>query len=69
MVTLTIDIINEKAVSLLKDLEKLQLIVIHKNKSSSKKRIDLAHKYSGAMAGQTIEEIDSQLKELRNEWE
>jgi hypothetical protein len=67
MQTITIDIINDKALNLLKDMELLQLIRLkeeHKINQSS-----WASKYKGAIAKQDLSDIENQLKELRNEWE
>ncbi len=69
MQTLTIDIINNKAVRLLQDLELLQLIRVRKDKQAPESNIDWAAKYKGAMTKQPIADIDTQLNELRNEWE
>ena len=63
---LTIEIINNEAINLLYGLERLNLIRVQKN--SSFKQTDLL-KYKGAMTKQTVEEIDTQLNELRNAWE
>ncbi|MDP3929900.1 MAG: hypothetical protein Q8R57_12825 [Bacteroidota bacterium] len=67
MQTITIDIINDKALNLLKDMELLQLIRLreeHKINQSS-----WASKYKGAIAKQDLVDVENQLKELRNEWE
>jgi hypothetical protein len=65
MRTITIDIINEEAILLLKDMELLKLIRL--------RQADAVHKdwskYKGAMSKQPIDEEDQQLKEIRNEWE
>jgi hypothetical protein len=68
MQTLTIDIINTKALRLLQDLELLQLIHVRKEKKDPA-AINWAAKYKGAMAKQPLSDIDNQLNELRNEWE
>lgn len=67
MRTITIDIINEKAIHLLQDLELLKLIRLRKEKAGQKST-DWG-KYKGAMSKQPISEVDQQLNELRNEWE
>lgn len=67
MKTITIDIINEKAIDLLQDLEVLKLIRLRKEKAG-RKSTDWG-KYKGAMSKQSISELDQQLNELRNEWE
>lgn len=66
MQTITIDIINEKALKLLQDLELLKLIRVRKEKTSGS--MDWS-KYKGAMTRQPIKEVDDQLTKLREEWE
>lgn len=65
--TVTIDIINDKAMKLLQDLELLQLIRMRKEKTPSV--TNWAERYKGAMSKQPLTDIDNQLNELRNEWE
>ena len=67
MRTITIDIINEKVIHLLQDLELLKLIRLRKEKTGQK-GTDWG-KYKGAMRKQPISKVDQQLNELRNEWE
>ncbi|MEO6947983.1 MAG: hypothetical protein ABI123_00015 [Ginsengibacter sp.] len=69
MQTITIDIINKKAIRLLQDLELLQLIRMRKDKTQSPATINWAIKYKGAMTKQPLTDIDNQLSELRNGWE
>ena len=69
MKTITIDIINEKAIKLLQDLESLQLIRVRSEKPQRDLHINWAAKYKGAMQKQTLIEIDNQLNDLRNAWE
>lgn len=70
MQTVTIDIINKKALRLLKDLELLQLIYVRKEeKQTPGKTLDWVTKYKGAMTKQPLTDIDDQLNKLRNEWE
>lgn len=68
MQTLTIDIINSKAIRLLHDLELLQLIRVRKEKQEHS-TVNWAARYKGAMSKQSLTEIDNQLNELRNGWE
>ncbi len=70
MRTITIDIINEKVLNLLKDMELLKLIRVHNDseKRDSVKRDDWK-RFKGMLTSQPIEEVDRQLKELREEWE
>ena len=70
MQTVTIDIINNKAARLLKDLELLQLIHVRKEENRMPATtFNWTAKYKGAMTKQPLIDIDNQLKELRNEWE
>lgn len=69
MRTITIDIINEKAMKLLQDLELLKLIRLRKDKPGEKPASMDWTKYKGAMSKQSLNEIDQQLNELRSEWE
>jgi hypothetical protein len=62
--------IDEKAINLLRDLEVLKLIRLRREKGEPKASgINLVAKYKGAMSRQPINEIDHQLKGLRNERE
>jgi hypothetical protein len=69
MQTVVIDIINNKAINLLKDLELLQLIRLRRNNNDQEIKSNYLQHYKGAMSKQPIELIDQQLNELRNEWE
>ncbi len=70
MRTITLDILDNKAVDLLRDLEALNIIRIQDDHEITEQPvIDLAKKYSGSMTKQSIEEIDKQLRDLRNEWD
>lgn len=69
MQTITIDIINSKAIKLLQDLELLQLIRMRKDKSQSADTVNWTGKYKGAMTKQPLADIVNQLNELRSGWE
>jgi len=64
MQTVTIDILNQKAIKLLKELENLHLIRLRKEQQSDP---TIFHK--GKMRKQSLTEIDEQLKELRSAWD
>jgi hypothetical protein len=64
--SMTVEIINEGAMSLLRDMEYLRLIRVSRNEPL--KKTDW-NKYKGAMTGQGIDKINEQLNELRNAWE
>ena len=65
--TVTIDIINDKAIKLLQDLELLQLIRLHKEKTLPANRWEV--RYKGSMSKQSLDDIDTQLNVLRNGWD
>jgi hypothetical protein len=69
MRTITIDIINEKAMNLLRDLELLKLIRLRKEKPEEKLAALDWTKYKGAMSKQSLSDLDQQLNDLRSEWE
>ena len=70
MTTITLDILDDKALNLLKDLEALKIIRIQsKNETDKPMPVKLSEKYSGTMTKQAPEEIDKQINELRNEWD
>jgi hypothetical protein len=69
MQTITIEILNDKAVRLLQDMELLQLIRLRMGKAQSKNTTNWAAKYKGAMQKQPLIEIDNQLNDLRSAWE
>ena len=64
--TITIDIINVKAIKLLQDLESLQLIRMRKDHPETNNQIDWETTYKGAMHKQSLVEIENQLKDLRS---
>ena len=67
--TITIDILNDKAVKLLRDLELLQLIRVRSEKQRTHMPGRTRRKYKGAMKKQPLIEVENQLNELRNSWE
>jgi len=70
MRTITLDILNDKALNLLKDLELLKVIRLRKDSNTpSISSNDLISKYKGSMQKQPISEVDDQLNNIRNEWE
>lgn len=69
MRTITVDIINEKALNLLRDMESLELIRLRNSKPEEHGEPVNWTKYKGAMSKQLLSEIDQQLDELRGEWD
>ncbi len=66
--SMKIDIMNDKVLKLLQDLEHLELIRLYNGKSKTEKNKSVI-KYKGTMTKQSQFDIDSQLNELRNSWE
>jgi hypothetical protein len=66
--TIIIDIINQRAMKLLQELEQLQLIRLRREDIKETK-IDWKSKYKGAMTKQPLSEIEGQIDELRGGWE
>ena len=69
MQTLIIDIINDKALKLIQDMELLKLIHVRKETVRQEESINWTAKYKGAMQKQPLNEIDEQLNDLRSSWE
>lgn len=68
MKTVTLDILDDKALNLLKDLELLNIIRVRREKTDKVRNENLVIKYKGAMTSQPLLEIEQQLDDLRNEW-
>ncbi len=65
MKTITLDILDDKAINLLKDLEAMDIIKLHDEEDgNSAVLINSFTKYKGIMSKQSIEEIDKQLNEF-----
>lgn len=69
MQSITVDLVNANALKLLQDLELMDLIRLHDEKPLPVDSVDWESKYKGAMTRQPLTEINSQLDELRGEWE
>jgi len=65
--TVTIDIIDDKAMKHLEDLELLKLIRMRKEKQSS--TVSWPESYKGTMSKESLSDVGEQLDELRNGWE
>ena len=68
MKTIEIDILNEKALKLLQELEHLKLIRVRRQKNLKDNSVGIS-KYKGAMQKQPLNDVDNQLNELRGSWE
>ncbi len=68
METVTVELINKKALKLLEELEELAIIKLHK--AEEKKVVnDKASKYRGFMSTDTADAFLKTTGESRNEWE
>jgi hypothetical protein len=65
---LEIEVMNDQALTLIKDLEALDLIEIRKDFTSEDKPADI-RSYKGKMKQQPLLIVEEQLQELRNGWE
>ncbi len=65
--TMLIELTNQKAAGLLRELEELNLIrVLEDNTSVSKK--NLSKKYRGILSQQEGGELKDHIRQMRNEW-
>jgi hypothetical protein len=69
METITVEIINKKAFSLLKELENLQLIRITRHEDLPRPAERLSEKFTGKLSPSTGEQLDEHVKNIRGEWE
>ncbi len=72
MKTLTIDILNEKVISLLRELEALNLIKVLNTKSSLKDRPPgrkKASDYKGIIPDELGEKMQEHIRQSREEWQ
>lgn len=68
METVTVEIINRKAMNLLKELEELDIIKIHKPDKNSDSK-DKSSKYRGRLKSSNADRLLKQVEKSRNEWE
>ena len=66
MTVVSVELINENAMALLRDLEKLNIIKVQ-NSGSKSRPVDWG-KLKGSMTKQPIEDVERELKELRDSW-
>jgi hypothetical protein len=68
MRSVTIDILNDKVIKLLKELESLNLIKVRSSKKAGSRNDEWINKYKGSISKQPTDDIDKQLNEIRDEW-
>ena len=69
MTVVTIALRNEKAMQLLQDLADLNLIELVSTQSSEPPRVKLSSLIGTLNTGKTVEELEVELGNLRDEWE
>jgi hypothetical protein len=68
--TYHVELLNEGVLNLLRDMELMKLIKL--TAQSTERKIPgkrLVSKYKGALSSKSLEDTDSQLRELRDGWE
>ena len=70
MGTAIIEIKNDLAYSFLYNLERMDLlrVVSRKNEPESKKQ-KLSERFAGSLSSERVDELQNELKNMRNEWE
>jgi len=70
MSTAIIEIKNDLAYNFLYNLERMNLlrIVSRKNEQENKKQ-KLSERFSGSLSSERVDELQKELKNMRNEWE
>ena len=70
MGTAVIEVKNDLAYSFLYNLERMDLlrVVSRKNEQEGKNQ-KLSERFSGSLSSERVEELQNELKNMRNEWE
>ena len=67
--TITIELLRDDALDLIHQLEKLSILRVQKDKAVVQpKKNDITKLYGTLKLDMSVEEIDNDLKNLRNEW-
>jgi hypothetical protein len=69
--TITVELLHDDALGLLQQLENLSILRLKKDKDGElkKTKIKISQLRGTLKTGLTVDEIDTQLKTIRNEWE
>ncbi|MCL2327754.1 MAG: hypothetical protein FWC39_04485 [Bacteroidetes bacterium] len=67
MGTAVIEIKNDLAYSFLHNLERMDLLRIVSRNNNSKQK--LSERFSGSLSNERVDELQKELKEMRNEWD
>lgn len=68
MKTVTVELRNNNALRLLKDLELANIIRVF-DKDKKKEKTKLSESLRGAISKERAQELNEQLNQMRNEWE
>ena len=66
METIVIQIINNKALKLLQELEELHLIKLLKRNADTSQK--LSEKYAGKLSAATVAKLQEHIQQSRNKW-
>jgi hypothetical protein len=71
MQTFLVEVLNEKAVPLLHDLENLDIIRLtaQEPEQTPKRKQKLSEQFRGVISPELAADLHRQLEEMRNEWE
>ena len=68
MKTVTVEIKNDIAMSLLHNLESMHILRVIENKNAPVKQ-KLSERFAGCLSEERTEELQKKLTQMRNEWE
>ncbi|MCL2511685.1 MAG: hypothetical protein FWF09_06510 [Bacteroidales bacterium] len=70
MSTAVIEVKNDLAYSFLYNLERMDLLrVVSRKNEQERKKQRLSERFSGSLSSERVDELQNELKNMRNEWE
>ena len=70
MDTAIIEIKNDMAYSFLNNLERINMLrIVSRKKDLENNRQKLSERFAGSLSGGRVDELQKELKNMRNEWE
>jgi hypothetical protein len=70
MDTAIIEIKNDMAYSFLNNLERINMLrIVSRKKDLENNRQKLSERFAGSLSGERVDELQKELKNMRNEWE
>lgn len=67
--TITVELLRDDALDLIRQLEKLSILRVKKDNSKKNTKTKISQLRGTLNTGLTVDEIEIELKNLRNEWE